>query len=132
MAKTYVSNSSLFDLPDDLATPDFFRLLPYFKESLNFAHARDYGRIIKPSLRVDPTETIMAWVNNQASQVGAMKRYEAFQKSSKHPADMDDIRIRDVSDAQSFTLYLQAGEAVSQFSEAAQVRGFSKVSLRGF
>lgn len=97
-------------------------MTPYFRDVVPFASAVALGRPSDAVLSHGTTDTIMAWVNDIAMQRGAMRHYEAFQKSSKHPMTMDDLRIREASEAKAFVGYMQAEMVVAHRKEMLKVR----------
>lgn len=104
-------------------------MIPYFREVVPFASALRVGHTNGAVLKNSPADIIMAWVNDHAMQRGAMGRYEAFQKSSKHPMTMSDLRIRDASEAKSFLKYMQAEMMVIQLNGVVKVRGATFIDL---
>lgn len=111
----------MFDVPDDLAAEDFLRVLPWGSPIHEpFVHATFFSNT-RPGAAARKDE-LEEWIDRRVRAPGAMESYAQFQASLGQTVDFDDLRVRDVAEAQAFARYLDGEQNVLKVRDMVRVR----------
>jgi hypothetical protein len=118
LKKTF-GKSPLFGVPKDLEGLDFFTALPMSSPMhLPFTHPT-----LVTSSKWGPglNEQLQSWVDKQVSVPDAVEKYKQVQESLSQTVDFDDLRVRDITEHEQISLYMQAERNVTMMREQLKV-----------